>query len=74
MTSSKLQVPNQGQVETIHYRHRKLRDGLYMVYWQKQNKTTVVHVEDFANGQVYSNITAPDGKFFSGYSRLAEVK
>lgn len=74
MTFTKLQPPNQGQVETIHYRHQKLRDGLYMVYWQEQNKTTVVHVEDFAEGQVYSNITSPDGTFFNGYSRLVEVK
>lgn len=30
MTFTKLQEPNKGQVETIHYTHKKLREGLYM--------------------------------------------
>lgn len=74
MTFTKLQPPNQGMVETIHYTHRQLRDGLYMVYWQEKDKTTVVHVEDFEKGIVYSNITSPDGNFFNGQSKLERVK
>lgn len=74
MTFTKLQEPNKGQVEKIHYTHKQLRDGLYMVYWQEKDKTTVVHVEDFANGQVYSNITFPDGTFYNGFSTLEKVK
>lgn len=74
MTFTKLQEPNKGQVQTIHYTYRKLRDGLYMVYWQEQDKTTVVHVEDFAREQVYSNITFPDGTFYNGFSKLEKVR
>jgi hypothetical protein len=74
MTFTKLQEPNKGAVETIRYTHKKLRDNLYMVYWQEQDKTTVVHVEDFENGVLYSNITSPDGQFFNGYSELRKVK
>lgn len=74
MTFTKLQEPNKGAVETIHFQHKKLRDNLYMVYWQEQDKTTVVHVEDFEKETVYSNITSPDGYFFNGFSTLKKVK
>lgn len=74
MRFTKLAEPNKGLVETIHYTRRRLREGLYMVYWQEKNKTTVVHVEDFSNEQVYSNITFPDGTFFNGFSSLKKVR
>ena len=74
MTFTKPEEPRKGQVETIHYTRKKLRENLYMVYWQEQDKTTVVHVEDFANEQIYSNITWPDGSFFNGFSQLKKVK
>lgn len=74
MTFTKRQEPNKGYVETIHFRHRKLRDGLYLVYWQEADKTTVVHVEDFAQGVIHTNITRPDGSFFNGTSRLTRIK
>ncbi len=32
MTFTKLQEPRKGMVETIHFTHKKLRDGLYMIY------------------------------------------
>lgn len=74
MTFTKLQEPRKGMVETIHFSHQRLRDGLYMVYWQEADQTTVVHVEDFAEGIVYSNITGPDGSFFNGSSKLTKIK
>jgi len=74
MTFTKLQDPNKGQIETIYFTQKRIRDGIHMVYWQEANKTTVVHVEDFAEGVVYTNITAPDGSFFNGSSKLIKVK
>ncbi|THU04149.1 hypothetical protein E9531_05360 [Lampropedia puyangensis] len=74
MTFTKLAEPNKGQTETIFYKRQFLREGLYMVHWQEKDKTTVVHVEDFANEQIYSNITFPDGTFFNGVSTLKKVK
>ena len=74
MTFTKLQEPAKGTVQTVHYTHKPLRDGLFMVYWQEADKTTVVHVEDFASGRVYSNITFPDGTFFNGESALEQIR
>ncbi|WP_053069631.1 hypothetical protein [Xanthomonas sp. NCPPB 1128] len=74
MTFTKLQEPNQGMVETIRYTHRKLRDGLYLVYWQEQDGTSVVHAQDFAQCHVYTHITSPDRRFYSGMSRLEKLR
>ena len=74
MTFTRLAEPNAGAQQTVHYTYRALREGLYMVYWQEQDKTTVVHVEDFVNHIVYSNITRPDGTFYNGISKLEQIK
>ncbi|WP_434212937.1 MoaF-related domain-containing protein [[Pseudomonas] boreopolis] len=74
MTFTRLHAPDAGARETIRFTHRKLRDGLYLVYWQEADRTTVVHVEDFANGLIYTNIARPDGTFFNGQSHLTLVK
>lgn len=70
MTFTKLQTPNQGVKETIQFKHRKIRDGVYLVYWQEADKSTVVHLEDFAEGIIYTNITSPSGGFYHGESKL----
>ncbi len=74
MTFTKRQPPGQGQVETVRFRHRRLREGLYLVYWQEADRTSVVHVEDFARGTIYTNITRPDGSFFNGQSPLTKIQ
>ncbi|MBB5884625.1 hypothetical protein DYQ93_07560 [Xanthomonas sp. LMG 8992] len=74
MTFTKLQEPNLGMVETIRYTHRKLRDGLYLVYWQEQDGTSVVHAQDFEEGRVYTHITSPDHRFYSGMSLLEKLR
>ncbi|HSV52948.1 MAG TPA: hypothetical protein VLJ57_12575 [Burkholderiaceae bacterium] len=74
MTFKKLVDPGKGTVSTVRIAKQELRDGLYMVHWQEANKTTVVHVQDFAGGRVYANITFPDGQFFNGSSSLKKVK
>lgn len=74
MTFTWLNEPNKGKVETVHFTHRKIRDGVYLVYWQEADKTTVVHVEDFVEGIIYTNITSPGGSFFNGSSRMSKVK
>ncbi len=73
MTFTKLQPPSRGQVETIHFDHRRIREGLYLVRWQEADRTTVVHLEDFARERVYTHITRPDGSFFTGESALTPV-
>lgn len=73
MTFTKRQPPSRGQVETIRFDHRRIREGLYLVRWQEADRTTVVHLEDFARERVYTHITRPDGSFFSGESPLTRV-
>lgn len=52
-----------GLAQSVEYRVVVLRPGLFAVSWQEPNNTTVVHLEDFAEGQVHAHITQPDGKF-----------
>lgn len=73
MVFTKLAEPNKGFVETVRFIHKPIRDDVFMVYWQEADKTTVVHVEDFGKGELYSNITGPDGSFFNGFSKLTRV-
>lgn len=50
-----------------------LRPGLFLVTWVEQSGATVVHVEDFVNGQLHSQATLPDGRFLqmTGEIRLS---
>jgi hypothetical protein len=52
-----------GLTETVDYEILVLRPGLFVVTWQEKSKATVVHVEDFADGKVHTNITFNDGSF-----------
>jgi hypothetical protein len=50
--------------DTVEYTAVKIRPGLYMVYWiENIQQTRVVHIEDYDNSAVYTNIAAPDGEF-----------
>lgn len=74
MTFTRLKEPQKGAAQTVQFKHEQIRDGVYMVYWQEADKTTVVHVEDFAKGIIYSNITTPNGSFYNRSSKLIELK
>ncbi|BCY11618.1 hypothetical protein [Actinoplanes sp. L3-i22] len=52
-----------GLAQTVDFQVVVLRPGLFAVTWQEPDNTTVVHLEDFAEGQVHASITQPDGKF-----------
>jgi len=39
----------------------RISPTVFMVYWSRRAGQHVVHVEDFGNGVVYSNIFLPDG-------------
>jgi hypothetical protein len=40
-----------------------IRPGVFLVSWVEASGATVVHVEDFARGIVYSHATLPNGEF-----------
>ncbi|WP_218827374.1 MoaF-related domain-containing protein [Caballeronia sordidicola] len=52
-----------GQSETVNIRITPIGDLLFLVTWQEADKTTVVHVEDFQNNTIITNITNPDLSF-----------
>ncbi len=45
-----------------------------MVSWQEASKATVVHIEDFENEIVYTNITMPDNTFVQLKGTLKKVQ
>lgn len=65
-----------GDGETVKITMTLIRPDVYMVYWvePKHNGNTVTHVEDFANGVVYTNITTPDNGFINLKGTLTLVE
>ena len=61
-------------VETVKIEVTLIRPKVFMVAWQEENKTTVVHIEDFENNLIYANITKPGNEFLriQGPFRLVE--
>jgi hypothetical protein len=47
----------EGDSETVQIAVTPIRPGVFLICWQEADKTTVVHVEDFENGIVHTNIT-----------------
>lgn len=62
-----------GRFETVAIRIEPIADSIYVVSWQEANKTTVVHVEDFARDAVVTNITRADGTFLQARGSFAEL-
>jgi hypothetical protein len=48
-----------GDSETESISVEPLRDDLFLVTWQESDKTTVVHIEDYKNNRIITNITSP---------------
>lgn len=50
--------------DNIQYTAIEIRPKVYMVYWHEPaTATNVIHIEDFAQHIVYTNIAAKDGSF-----------
>jgi hypothetical protein len=49
--------------ETVKIQSTVIRPGVFLVSWVEASGATVVHVEDFAQGCLYSHATLPDGTF-----------
>jgi hypothetical protein len=48
-----------GASETVAITVEPIRDQLFLVTWQEGDKTTVVHLEDYKNNVIITNITGP---------------
>jgi hypothetical protein len=49
--------------EVVRIDAKAIRPGVFLVSWVEASGATVVHVEDFADGMLYSHATLPDGAF-----------
>ena len=63
-----------GFTETVATTVTPIRPGVFMVSWQEPNKTTVVRVDDYENGIVYTNITWPDMSFTRRQGTLTKLQ
>ncbi|MEZ6011671.1 MAG: MBL fold metallo-hydrolase [Hyphomonas sp.] len=65
MTFTDLTGAFDGLTDTVNYTAVSIRPGVFMVYWSEPNSTraNVTHVQDIAQGIVYTNIAGPDGSF-----------
>jgi hypothetical protein len=52
---------SRGGSETVSITVEPIRDQLFLVTWQEADKTTVVHLEDYKNNTIITNITDPTG-------------
>jgi hypothetical protein len=56
-----------GQQETVTIRVESIGTQLFLVTWQESDKTTVVHIEDYVNNTIITNITNPPDLKFEQY-------
>ena len=66
---------SRGRSESVAIRMEPIADSLFLVAWQERNRTTVVHVEDFARRVILTHITRPDHTVLQArgtFSELAE--
>ena len=64
-----------GEVETVVIRTEEIGPQLFLVTWQEHDKTTVVHIEDYAKNTIITNITNPDlsfDQFHGTFQQLAD--
>jgi hypothetical protein len=48
-----------GQPETVDITVEPIRDMLFLVTWKEEHGTTVVHLEDYKENTIITNITDP---------------
>ena len=56
--------------ETVDIATTLIRPGLFLVSWVEAGGATVVHLEDFARGHLFSHATLPDGTFLRMHAPL----
>ncbi|MET3598999.1 MBL fold metallo-hydrolase [Martelella mangrovi] len=62
-----------GISDTVNYTAVSIRPGVFMVYWSEPNSTgaNVTHVQDIAQGILYTNIAGTDGSFTNLKGKLS---
>jgi molybdenum cofactor biosynthesis MoaF-like protein len=74
MTLTNAEGPFKGTSETVQIAVTPIRPGVFMISWQEKDKTTVVHVEDYENSIVHTNITERSGAFIRRSGTLKQLQ
>ena len=74
MTITTAGGPFAGASETVAIAVTPLRPGVFLTSWQEQDKTTVVHVEDYTKSIVYTHITQRSGTFLRRSGTLKKLR
>jgi hypothetical protein len=61
----------QSETDAIHV--EAIGPQLFLVTWQENDKTTVVHIEDYANKTIITNITNPDLSFEQHHGTFTQL-
>jgi hypothetical protein len=64
---------SRGESETVSITVEPIRDMLFLVTWREADKTTVVHVEDYKNNTIITNVTDPDLTFSKFHGRMTLI-
>lgn len=67
-------TPVADPVVTVEYTATEVAPGVFMVYWREPDGSTVVHVEDFNQNKVFTNITLPNHDFLNYQGTFNLVK
>jgi hypothetical protein len=74
MTITNAGDPFEGTSEIVQIVVTPIRPGVFLTSWQEKDKTTVVHVEDYENSIVHTNITERGGAFIRRSGTLKQVR
>jgi hypothetical protein len=64
---------SRGKSETVIIAVEPIAAEIFLVTWQEADKTTVVHVEDFGQKTIITNITNPDLTFQQYRGTFSEI-
>lgn len=73
LTWTALKNVGYGDSETVTISKTEISPNIYMVYWKEKSGTTVVHIENFEKGIVYTNITDAENNFFNAKGKLTSI-
>jgi hypothetical protein len=74
MTLTNAEGSFKGTSETVQIAVTPIRPSVFMISWQEKDKTTVVHVEDYENSIVHTNITERSGAFIRRSGTLKQLQ
>ncbi len=74
MSITNVDGPFKGDSETVQIVVTLIRQNIFMISWQEEDQTTVVHVEDYENGIVHTHVTKPGGAFIRRSGTLKKIE